>query len=62
MPHLTQQLLLPFLMNVQKPFLYMQPLLFQEKVAQVSQQEEEEARPLSQLLSLAAFILAPMYL
>lgn len=28
MPHLTQQLLLPFLLHVQKPLLYMQPLLF----------------------------------
>lgn len=32
----------------------MQPLLFLEKVAQVRQQEEEEARTLSQLLLLAA--------
>lgn len=29
MPHLTQQLLLPFLLHVHKPFLYMQPLLEQ---------------------------------
>lgn len=42
MPHLTQQLLLPFLLHVHKPFLYMQPLFFLEKVAQVRQQEEEE--------------------
>lgn len=28
MPHLTQQLLLPFLLHLHKPFLYMQPLFF----------------------------------
>lgn len=56
MPHLTQQLLLPFLLHVHKPFNYMQPLLFLDKVAQVRQQEEEEARTLSQLLSLAAIL------